>query len=331
MPDVSLAGLHFEVLYPLVIHPQAAAIDAETAELCQRIRLWLPHMHQYNTMTSYLYPYAEAERVVAINLLMNLLYYIDDLFDSGRPTDDEHLGPLPDILTACVQTLVSGEKPAEISPIYEAAWELHHRLWGKCDPQWFYLLIKSLEDHFTSVVKAVPLDEKGCIDVEQYISIREFDGGSWTTIHLIEFALGRFLPHDIRDETSFQQMTQCVAQAGALVNDLFSYEKEVMRYGVEFNLVVALMKGEGLSFEAAVGSAIVRINDILAQFESAAVQPLYPQDPVLSAVIGDYVQGLRHLLSAAWHWQLATNRYRSPNSPFVELREMLPETQAVPV
>jgi hypothetical protein len=47
--------------------------------------------------------------------------------------------------------------------------------------------------------------------------------------------------------------------------------------------------------------------------------PAY-QDAQLNSDVAHYVEGIRDLIIACWHWQWTTNRYRSPNSPFPELQ-----------
>lgn len=83
------------------------------------------------------------------------------------------------------------------------------------------------------------------------------------------------------------------------------------------------MDSEGLSFAEAVDTMVCMVNRYIDEFvRGSANPPLWP-DPREQAMVKAYIEGLHDLISAAWHWELSTNRYRSPDSPFPELRMLL--------
>ncbi len=147
----------------------------------------------------------------------------------------------------------------------------------------------------------------------------------YPTMLLIEFALGHQIHSQVYEHPLIQRATKLTVLIAAILNDLFSYEKEVMLLDSRFNLVRILMETEQCSFAAAVDQSISMINTWIAKFETIAHAPLELKLDSKSHAV-DYIHGLRQQIAAAWHWQLATNRYRSPDSPFPILRTMLPDS-----
>jgi|GEM_PF-5909625 len=41
-----------------VINPHAEEVEARLLELCNELGIWQPHISEYNTMSAYLFPYA---------------------------------------------------------------------------------------------------------------------------------------------------------------------------------------------------------------------------------------------------------------------------------
>jgi hypothetical protein len=81
---------------------------------------------------------------------------------------------------------------------------------------------------------------------------------------------------------------------------------------------------EGASFSQAVDQVITVLNGMVERFEELeGQQPLF-RNSADNQLVARYFRGLRHEITAAYHWQFSTTRYRSPDSPFVELRQPLP-------
>ncbi len=104
-------------------------------------------------------------------------------------------------------------------------------------------------------------------------------------------------------------------EASALHNDLFSYEKEVIWNECPNNLVHVVKAERGLSFPDAAAWCIQAINERYDSFRAESARVL-AQDPSLAP----FMEGMRVWIEASADWELASGRYRSATSPFVELR-----------
>lgn len=164
----------------------------------------------------------------------------------------------------------------------------------------------------------------GKLDVERYIEVREHDSGMYVAIDSIEFAYGIMLPDAVLNHPTIARMRRACANVGGLVNDVISYHKEVEVNDYRFNLLNVLMESRALPFEQAVHEAVLIINDFITDFTQHERHLPTWDDPAINADVRLYVQGMRDQIGASLHWQVATNRYRSHNAPFAELRAAVP-------
>jgi hypothetical protein len=160
--------------------------------------------------------------------------------------------------------------------------------------------------------------------VSAYIRLRELDSGMEPEINLIEYAYNIFLPDWVLGHEVVSKATLMCARIGGLMNDVFSYEKEVIIQKSRFNLLAVLQEVEQVSFVEAVDHAIYVLNEYTATFKEMRHHiPLF-EDAEINDKLQLYYEGLANMINGTWHWQMSTNRYRSPKSPFPELRTYLP-------
>ncbi len=317
-----LSDLHLAQHFPLRLYPQFEEIETIISDISQTLNIKLPHYHNYQSMTYFMFPDTTAERLVALSLLSNLLYYIDDLYDRHKLHPHPETLDLPRHFKKVIEIFCLGDAamPCQQHLLYDTALALHHHFLQLSNPTWFEHFVKVLTEHLMSTRPQSMTEPEHYNSAEEYFRVRELDGGIWTSINSIEFAANRFLPQKIHNHPHIHDMSLLCGRIATLTNDLFSYEKEVIDMGSQFNLLAVLMQSAGLTFEQAVHCAIESINYDTAKFVEACdtVPDFGTMD--LNTDVQMYIQGLRDILSATWYWQMATDRYRSPTSPFVELR-----------
>ncbi len=322
-----------EVIGPVQIHPKAEEAERRIELYCHQLGIRLPHFDEYTTMSSYLFPHATLERLVVIDVLTNLLYYIDDVYSMNRGENerDDALdsSTMMTIFTNCLVILRCGTlqdgKPVDLSePLYRTMKALHHDMLSMSSQLWVDRLVKSLEDHFRHSL--LPVDNimtDGRLDLDKYVYVREHDSGMHPTIDLLEFGLDIFIPDEIRKHPVINTLRICTMRIGGLMNDIFSYHKEVVKLSSHFNLIVVFMQSEGLSFDEAVDRAVEYVNGFTRTFLEYENKLPDFGDEKLNRDVALYVMGLRDQIIATYHWQMSTNRYRSADSPFPELRHLL--------
>jgi len=319
---LSLRDLHLAQHFPQRIHPRSEEVEYFVDNLCESLDIKLDHYHNYQSMPYFMFPDTTIERLVALSVLSNLLYYIDDLYDRHKTDPHPESQHLPKIFKRVIRIFCVGQEamPQEHHLFYDVALALHQHFLDLSTETWFLNFAEVLTAHLMATRPSSDSEPETYTSVQDYFCIREQDGGIWTSIKSIEFAADIFLPHLIHEHSHIQHMSIVCGRIATLTNDLFSYEKEVIKMESQFNLIVVLMQTESLCFEQAVQRAIEAINDDIAEFLYACqTMPDFGSD-ALNQGADMYKQGLCDILSATWHWQMSTDRYRSTTSPFVELR-----------
>jgi hypothetical protein len=318
--SVSLAKLKVPAIKQ--VNPYAAGAEQAAKELCFELGIGLPHIDNYNTMSAFLFPEASHERLVTLILFFNFLYYVDDVYDRHVPgTRNNDADLFGTFLTAAKVFATGASHLVTDEPILRAAYELHCQFASMMPRIWLSRFAASLMAHLKSSLMGLEdLEHETGTLVERYNRIRSHDAGMESTLDLIEFAGNFVLESRFLNHRAIQDARKQVTDYCGLSNDLFSFEKEVVQHNSEFNVVTVMMR-EGASFESAVDQVIAQLNDMVDHFDELWSQlPLYG-DADTNKLIEEYFAGLQYQLSAAYHWQFSTTRYRSPNSPFIELRE----------
>ncbi|MCU0515017.1 MAG: terpene synthase family protein [Anaerolineae bacterium] len=329
MPEVEknlLSLKDYRIVGDAQINPHAAEVEAIVAKLCDELGIYLPYYNEYATMPAYLYPRASVDRLVPIYLLLNMLWYVDDVYDRDTVQEQQQDKLARQrVYINCIKILRNGHSPSEYHLLYPVFMEIHRRFRALASQGWLERFADAMMAHLrASVENAEAIMLGQTLDVATYMHVRELDSGMRPTAYMVEFAAGIELPEDVMGHPYVEQMTLRCSRVGSLTNDLFSYEKEVLRLDSYYNLVRVFMESHNLAFMEAVHESIMLLNGILDDFEQDAGQIPAAWDAKTRADVATYIRGLRDINIATWHWQYSTNRYRSPESPFPELRQLLP-------
>jgi len=268
-------------------------------------------------MSPYLFPRTNLGRLTTMTLMFNFLYFIDDIYDRHDPSIIDSQGDKAQAILESASVFAGMSEPTPGNRLHEACWDLRRRFLQSATPKWFQRFVGSLKNHLTGSIEestdATPLS------LHDYLEIRYADAGMRPTMNMIEFAYDTYLsPEELEDQQIRRAQKDCALFA-SLSNDIFSYEKEVIAHQSNFNLIPVLMHQEGCGFQVAVHKAVEMVNGYAEDF--LAVESEFEGRP-LSESIANYVQGIRDQFIASWHWQMSTPRYRSPDSPFPELRSV---------
>ena len=303
----------------------AAIAEAKAEQACRALGIYLPNLRDYNTMSAYLFPYTSADKLFAITVFNNLLFYIDDCLDrnDGATPDSAYRMSL---FARLIHTFTSGEVRHKGDVLEEATAYVREVMLPLADKRWLKRLIANTKHHLEATTASSGVERAlgGKALLEHFMHVRQHDSGMVPTVDLIEFASGVYLPDEVHRHPTIVAAKQETTLAAALMNDIFSYHREVILQGSDFNLIAVMGKAYGLGFARALGYSIDTINGIIASFLAREeALPVY-QDPQLTQAVRDYYAMLKDQINAAWHWQLVgTNRYRASDSPFEELRHKL--------
>jgi hypothetical protein len=324
-PPLTLSD--YRIISPARVHPEAAQVEQAVTKLCKELGIYLPQYRDYTTMSMYLYPTTSMERLIAIQLFMNMLWYLDDHYDRDTVAETvQDKARRQKLYADCVKILREGMQPDDEHKLYDVFGELRRRMIEQTSEAWLRRLTDSLIEHMqASVANQEAFLSEDRIDLDSYMHARELDSGMRPTIYMLEFARDIFLPEDVLKHPYLQRMNLATSRIGSLTNDIFSYHKEVRELGSYYNLLRVLMETKGLALEEAVHESVALINDFIDEFIRDAENMPGWSDAATEQAVREYIEGLRDIVSASWHWQISTNRYRSPDSPIPELRRLLPD------
>ena len=169
--------------------------------------------------------------------------------------------------------------------------------------------------------------------VEEYIESRIHFGGMYPTIGMIEFVNGVYINELLFIKyPSLQQATEDCVLIGVLSNDLISYHKEKHS---QHNLLNAYLKTNTVNnLDEAISLGLNLVNQC---FESFTEHSQYTRKQIETAplterhIINIYLTGIEQLISASYHWQMSTNRYRSMDNIFEDLKYPVEEQMAMAI
>ncbi len=315
---------------PLHVNPHAGTAESEVAAWARSKALYLPRMNLVLSMASFLYPTASLERLIVIGKIMFLLFYIDDVYgdllsSQGLQRTD---GDVWEHIKGCCQTFSSGYASLTTTPLEQAFFQVRKEMDDCAPSEWIERFSRSLADHLTcSVMPTLYGWNARSQSIPSYLAVREQISGMYPTIDFIEFANEAFLTARAVSQPIISKLRVSCARIACLTNDLFSYYKEVVHQGLLLNLIQVIQTTELCSLPDAIERSIQLINTITEEFfhySQVAREYLWNADPNFdaqaSAAIKSYLIGLEYQISATWHWQISTNRYRAGGSPFIDLK-----------
>ncbi len=219
----------------------------------------------------------------------------------------------------------TGELPDHPSLIQQAFVEMRKEVLQQSTAEWFEIFTDGIQGYITAVIQREIELQRGdkliLTDMNSFLDIRLRDTGGLHTCQLIELTKNAFLPAELRNHEQIKYLTWLAIAMASLVNDIFSYHKDVVLEKSDFNLIKILMDTQKLSFDEAVHESVKIVNNYAALFvEQRAQLPVWGQQE--DCVAKQYVDGLAEMMSGNVYWHATTNRYRSPDSPFVELQKL---------
>ena len=229
-------------------------------------------------MSAFQYPKASLERLAAIGKLSCLCFYVDDCA-VGSP-----LNNVNEVLTSSVSAISKQEELAALSSLFFtgqlppaptnlqlAFYEVRQELFalsGK-NTGYFSRFLDAAEQYLVKHSRPTAFVEKaadGTIDLQSYIAWRDDDCGMYPHIDLIEFADDFTLPETAAIHPTLQHLRLTCNRVAGLMNDIFSYYKEIVVEGNRFNLINLIQENTGVGLKAALEEAITIVNGYTIEF-----------------------------------------------------------------
>ncbi|MFF1262732.1 family 2 encapsulin nanocompartment cargo protein terpene cyclase [Streptomyces sp. NPDC058321] len=147
-------------------------------------------------------------------------------------------------------------------------------------------------------------------EVWEYLAMRQFN--NFRPCPTITDTVGGYeLPADLHAQGAMQKVIALAGNATTIVNDLYSYTKELDAPGRHLNLPVVIAEREGLSDRDAYLKSVDVHNDLMRDFESSAAA-LAADYPV--PTVQRFLRGVAAWVDGNHHWhQTNTYRYSLPD------------------
>lgn len=147
-------------------------------------------------------------------------------------------------------------------------------------------------------------------EVWEYLAMRQFN--NFRPCPTITDTVGGYeLPADLHARPAMQRVIALAGNATTIVNDLYSYTKELDAPGVHLNLPVVIAEREGMPVRDAYLKAVEVHNDLMRAFEAESAE-LAAACPLPDVV--RFLRGVAAWLDGNHHWhQTNTYRYSLPD------------------
>ncbi|MFJ7206169.1 terpene synthase family protein [Streptomyces sp. NPDC098789] len=321
-------------LPPRNASPHATRAEAVVRGECLALGLTQPGHAAYTSMTSYLFPMAPADRLIPMGLLNDILFYVDDLYSPHRSSLDDTMSPeAAEMMDRAVEALRSGTVSAGALPDTKAisvGFARVREMFSRSAPP---LLLERLATAVEECLQAMkrPVRDiyvNGTPDIERYAHIRYSDSGMKVEVELADYASGFLLPDEVIRQPVIRRARDITVHIGGLMNDLFSYHKEVIRHGQMFNLVPVMQSALHCSPQEAFNAAVQHVNLLTDEFEEITLSRPAHADTPLAAQTAQYLESLADQISATYHWQFHTSRYKESGSAISQLKAPVQPRQA---
>jgi len=274
----------------------------------------------FNQASSFTYPGASVERLMACVQWCDWLFLFDDQYDLDRnfARREARLDRIAEDYLALLGGAPLGERTDALALFTR---DLSLRLSALASPAWRSRFVRSVEDYLSKgVLRTARNFAAGQVpDLATYMRDRQFDSAVLTTLDMIEVAAEIDLPAAIVEYPTIQRMRHVCARIVAFVNDIVSYQKEVLKHENPNNLLHVLMVNEGCTLERALSRTVEIVNECVEEFDELRLDlPVWT--PRVRDAVDQYVEGMEHWMRGNLDWSLQTSRYCSRQSPFKELR-----------
>ncbi|MFE9858155.1 germacradienol/geosmin synthase [Streptomyces sp. NPDC005780] len=153
-------------------------------------------------------------------------------------------------------------------------------------------------------------------DPVDYVEMRRMTFGSDLTMSLCRLGHGRKVPPEIYASGPLRSLENAAADYAALLNDLFSYQKEIEYEGEVHNGVLVVQNFFGVDYPTGVEILYDLMKSRLRQFLHVAEHELpvlyddFDLDAEAREILAGYVQELKHWIAGILIWHRGCRRYR---------------------
>ncbi|MFJ4682841.1 germacradienol/geosmin synthase Cyc2 [Streptomyces sp. NPDC088789] len=154
-------------------------------------------------------------------------------------------------------------------------------------------------------------------DPVDYLEMRRDTFGSDLTLSLCRMGHGPAVPEEVYRSGPVRSLENAAADYACLLNDVFSYQKEIQYEGEIHNAILVVQNFFGCDYPTGLGIVHDLMTQRMQQFEHVVAHelPVVYDDFQLSAeargIMRDYVVDLQNWLAGILNWHRSVDRYKA--------------------
>ncbi|WP_125263857.1 terpene synthase family protein [Streptomyces alboflavus] len=149
-----------------------------------------------------------------------------------------------------------------------------------------------------------------------YMEMRRHTFGAHFTMSLSRFGHGKRVPQEIYASGPMQNLENAAADYSMLMNDVFSYQKEIEYEGEVHNAILVVQNFFDCDYPAALGIVDDLMRSRMSQFQHVVAHELpvlydeFDLDQEVRDILDGYVQELKNWMAGIFVWHRDCRRYR---------------------
>ncbi|HLT40357.1 MAG TPA: germacradienol/geosmin synthase, partial [Enhygromyxa sp.] len=274
--------------------------------------------HDYALLCAYTHPDASAAELDLVTDWYVWVFFFDDHFLEvyKRTRDIDGAKTYLDRLPSFMPVEPSGTPPEPTNPVERGLADLWARTIPTMSVAWRARFIDSTKNLLDeSLWELANIRHDRISNPIEYVAMRRKVGGAPWSANLVEHAVAAEVPAEVAHSRPLLVLRDSFSDAVHLLNDLFSYQREVEDEGENANCVLVLERFLGVDTQRAAELTNDLLTSRLQQFENTALVevPLlfeaHHLDPVARLNVATYVKGLQDWQAGGHEWHMRSSRY----------------------
>lgn len=309
-------------------HPQLDQLVRDIIGFGNNAGILLPNAEHYLTCALYLFPDAPPEKILTIARNYAVDFYLNDTMGREYRSTSEERQRLNEIRKRLLEHPDWLNADEAITAAERANLDVLAELARTSPASWFESYLSLYLKHLSVAHKSYDCISLGYIpSIPEYIGIRADISGMPHTVSMIEYSQGNYLDWPLLEHLGlageFRELGTTVSLIGALMNDLFSFEKEVIDNHSDSNLVaIIVLNNFRMELKEAISVATTIVRNLLAEYgrSVAIITERIENLPAGTPREGltRYLEGIRKCVQTCWLWQVETKRYKRGHSIWKE-------------
>ncbi len=272
----------------------------------------------YGLLCASVLPDAPADKIDILTDWFVWTFYVDDYFvDAFKRSGDiaaakAYVARLPRFMPLDP----SQEMPAAANPTERALASLWLRVAPAMSDRWRRRFRQYVEDWLNGhLLELRHINAHHIANPIEYLAMKRRINGPTFAARLVEYAKPAELPEAVADCQTIRSLIDAFADSGILINDIFSYQREVDDEGENSNMVLVLQKSLGCDVQQAVDAtndlltARLRQLEYIADTEIPEMCEVYGLSPAERINVLGYTNSLQDWLPGWLEWHKRAERY----------------------